>query len=102
MMKIPETVRIQGIDYRVSHEDVVTDGIHVLMGEIRYPEAEIALSDTACPDHQVQCLTLWHEILHGIRCASGMEIGCLFQSFQNHRRRIQNYIEKPMQFGWKR
>lgn len=73
-MKIPELVRIQGVDYKVEFNDVVTDGRNVLMGCIEYPECRIQLSETACPDHQVKCLTLWHEILHGICYASGMQL----------------------------
>lgn len=73
-MKIPEYVRIQGVDYRVEFGDVVTDGRNVLMGCIEYPECRIQLSETACPNEQTKLLTLWHEILHGICYASGMQL----------------------------
>lgn len=64
-MKIPETIRLNGVDYRVIWKDDLHDDTHMLMGEIVYGESAIYLNPKV-QDHQHACLTLWHEILHGI------------------------------------
>lgn len=74
-MNIPETVRIHGIDYSITKENIITSDGKELYGEIRYDKASIGLSKSACQDKQIMEVTLIHEILHGIRQASGMEIG---------------------------
>lgn len=71
-MKIPETIRIQGVDYNVELEDVCVIDNNVAFGYADFPNCRIALSDSACPNHQTKCLTLWHEIFHCMCYASGM------------------------------
>ena len=73
-MKIHESVRINGIEYEVLDETPsLNDGTHMLCGEIRYQDSVICISDVL-KSHQMKCITLWHEILHGIRESSGIEI----------------------------
>ena len=73
-MKIPKTVRIGGVDYEVQDGvPSLNNGQNMLLGEIDSYDAVIRLSDTA-RNHQIKCVTLWHEILHGIRCHSALEI----------------------------
>lgn len=73
-MKIPESVRIGGVEYKVLDDSPsLNDGTNLLYGEINYRESVIRISDMA-NGHQMKCLTLWHEILHGIRENNGMEI----------------------------
>ena len=73
-MKIPENVRIGGVDYKVIDDwENLNDGINMLSGQIDYNESNIKISSLV-NGHQAKCVTLWHEILHGIRNHTGMEI----------------------------
>lgn len=72
-MKIPKTIRIGGVDYAVNYEDNVILGDNLCYGAIDYENSTISLSNTR-GGHQHQCITLWHEILHGIRNHAGLEI----------------------------
>lgn len=65
-MKIPNSVRIGGIEYDVQMEDVVRIGTELCYGSISYPDTTILISEGDCGGHQHQCVTLWHEILHGL------------------------------------
>lgn len=65
-MKIPEKIRIGGVDYDISVEPQIVDGCRVLYGEIFFGDCKILLSETMNPNHQHLCITMWHEILHGI------------------------------------
>ncbi len=73
-MKIPESVRISGIDYKIENEENLNDGVNILHGQISYGRSVIKLNDTYCT-HQSKCVTLWHEILHGILTHSNIELG---------------------------
>ena len=73
-MKIPESIRIAGVEYKVSIEPNLMDGASAAYGHIDYENSVIKLSDTFGTEHQKRCLILWHEILHGIRENNGMEI----------------------------
>ena len=73
-MKIPEFVRIGGVEYKVTRDQpFLNDGTNLLYGQINYNETTIELSNVA-NSHQMKCITLWHEILHGIRNHTGLEI----------------------------
>ncbi len=72
-MKIPETIRIGGVDYAVNYEDNVILGDNLCYGAIDYENSTISLSSTR-GRRQHQCITLWHEILHGIRNHAGIEV----------------------------
>ena len=42
--------------------------------EVDFENSVIELSDTDGTEHQKRCLILWHEILHGIIEATGIEV----------------------------
>ena len=73
-MKIPESIRIAGVEYKVVIAPNLMCGNTAAYGHIDYENMVIELSDTFGTEHQKRCLTLWHEILHGIRENNGMEI----------------------------
>lgn len=73
-MKIPDFVRIGGVEYEVfDNQPSLNDGENLLYGQIDYRESTIRLSDLR-EGHQMKCITLLHEILHGIRNHAGLEI----------------------------
>lgn len=65
-MKIPNSVRIGGVEYEVQTSEIVRIGTELCYGSISYPDTTILISETDGGGHQHQCITLWHEILHGI------------------------------------
>lgn len=73
-MKIPDSVRIAGVEYEISIVSNLMNGSTAAYGHIDYDNSKIELSDTFGTEHQKRCQILWHEILHGIREANGMEI----------------------------
>ncbi len=73
-MKIPESVRIGGVEYEIVYTENLNDGLCVAYGHIDYDNCAIELSDTHGTAHEKRCMTLWHEILHGIREHNGMLI----------------------------
>lgn len=73
-MKIPKSVRIGGVEYEViDNVSGLNDGQNVLAGEINYNDSVIRLNEVVA-GHQMKCIALWHEILHGIRNHAGIEI----------------------------
>lgn len=73
-MKIPESIRIAGVEYKVIITPNLMSGSVAAYGHIDYENSVIELSDTFGTEHQKRCQILWHEILHGIRENNGMEI----------------------------
>lgn len=73
-MKIPESVRIAGVEYAVREQAHLNDGKNLAYGVINFETSEILLTSTIPVSHQRKCITLLHEILHGIREANGLEI----------------------------
>lgn len=73
-MKIPDSIRIGGVEYLVEHVDYLNNGVNMAYGHIDYDNGKIELSSTAGNSHERQCITLWHEILHGIRNHACLEI----------------------------
>lgn len=65
-MKIPEKVRIGGIEYEIKYEPNLRVGNKVCYGVISYDNSTISLSSTDGTGHQYRSITLLHEILHGI------------------------------------
>ena len=65
-MKIPKSIRIGGVDYEIEHEDNLRMGNELCYGTISYNDCVISISSTDSNNHQHKCITLWHEILHGI------------------------------------
>lgn len=51
-MKIPESVRIGGVDYAVTYKDNVVLGDTLCYGSINYEESVIELSETRGAGHQ--------------------------------------------------
>lgn len=72
-MKIPDTIRINGIDYAVVMRDSLDDGQSVLCGRIDNLQNVIELSSRY--GYQSQCVTFWHECLHGIEYINGLQLG---------------------------
>ena len=73
-MKIPKSVRIAGVEYEVVIVPALMNDNVAAYGHIDYDNSRIELSDSFGVEHQKRCRILWHEILHGIREASGLEI----------------------------
>ena len=73
-MKIPESIRIQGVEYKIVYTPNLMNGPTAAYGHIDYENSIIELSDTFVTEHQKRCLILWHEILHGICEANGLKI----------------------------
>lgn len=72
-MKIPESIRIGGVDYEVHKQDTVIMGNQLCNGRIDFERSLITLRDDI--GTQFQGITLWHEILHGIINHSEAELG---------------------------
>lgn len=73
-MKIPDKIRIGGIEYQITEVENLRDGTQLLYGQIDYGDAEIRLSKTDGENHQFRCVTLIHEILHGIADHANLDI----------------------------
>lgn len=73
-MKIPKSIRIAGVEYTVDLIPNLNNGTNMAYGHIDYDNSCIELSDSRGVEHQKRCVTLWHEILHGIRENNGMDI----------------------------
>ncbi len=73
-MKIPDSVRIGGVEYPVKRVPNLNDNEHVAYGQINFDDCVIELSSTHGTGHEKQCQILWHEILHGIRNHAGLQI----------------------------
>ena len=73
-MKIPDSIRIAGVEYAVRYVANLNNGVNLAYGHIDFENSVIRLSSTIGTDHQKRCQTLLHEILHGIRENNGMEI----------------------------
>ena len=73
-MKIPESIRIAGVEYEVQYVPHLNNGTNLAYGHIDYENSVIELSDTLGTEHQKRCKILWHEILHGIVENNGMQI----------------------------
>lgn len=72
-MKIPEKVRIGGVEFDVVIESRLNDGEKMLAGQIRYMDCQIAVTEES--SHEYQCLSLWHEIMHGIEQQAQLDLG---------------------------
>ena len=65
-MKIPESIRISGVEYQIlDDQPSLNDGQYMFLGNINFDENIIRISDCA-KGHQRKCITLLHEVLHGI------------------------------------
>lgn len=71
-MKIPDKIRIGGVDHLIKK---VPDLIHeykIAYGQIDYDSHEIRINPNLSDD-QGQCQTLLHEMLHGLTRFLGMD-----------------------------
>jgi hypothetical protein len=68
-MKIPDKVRVAGIEYKVSLTDDFSD---VKIGTIDYHNAEILIKTDVAVD--VQKWTFYHELLHAMLTAIGYKV----------------------------
>lgn len=73
-MKIPNSVRIGGVEYSVGYVDNLRHGNQLAYGHINWDNSEILLSGTDGTSHQKRCITLWHEIIHGIVHHANLDI----------------------------
>lgn len=73
-MKIPDSIRIGGVEYPIVYVENLNNGVQLAYGHIDYDNCKIELSETIGTAHEKRCQILWHEILHGIREHSGLEI----------------------------
>lgn len=64
-MKIPDTVRIAGVNYPVDFVPSLNDGEKMLYGQVDLEQTCIRLNPDVA-GYQHQCITLWHEILHAL------------------------------------
>lgn len=64
-MKIPASIRINGVDYDVLFEERLNTGTHMAHGYVDFEGSYIKLNPDS-QGHQYMCITLWHEILHAI------------------------------------
>lgn len=72
-MKIPESVRIAGVEYEIKEVPGLNDGVTLAYGNINWDQCVIKLSSDAGMSHQRKCVVLWHEILHGLLHRVGLE-----------------------------
>lgn len=105
-MKIPESVRIGGVEYPVVYVTNLNDGVNMAYGHIDFENCVIELSETCGTAHEKRCLILWHEILHGIRQHSGIEVENeeevvdmfargIYQVLQDNGRRLFDITDAP-------
>lgn len=73
-MKIPNSVRIGGVEYKIVTTPFLNNGLQIAYGHIDYEKCIIELSETIEMAHEKKCLVLLHEILHGIRNNYGFEM----------------------------
>ena len=65
-MKIPESIRIGGVEYRVVYEPNARAGNNLVFGKIDFDNSQIVISETDGTGHEHRCMTMLHEVLHGI------------------------------------
>lgn len=73
-MKIPDSIRIGGVEYPISYVENLRSDNKLAYGRIDYDNCTIELSSNDGAAHEKRCQVLWHEILHGIREHAGLEI----------------------------
>lgn len=73
-MKIPKSIRIGGVEYNINLVDHLANGATLAYGHISWDNSVIELSNDIGTSHQKRCMTLWHEIIHGIVEHANMDI----------------------------
>ena len=74
-MKIPSSIRINGIEYTVEEVDHLNNGVNLAYGYINHETHQILISEEKNIGHQKKCLVLLHEIMHGIAEAHHLDLG---------------------------
>ena len=69
-MKIPESIRVGGLEFSVVREFRMNDGLKMLAGQIRPMECVIAIAEES--SHEYACLSL---IMHAIEEQAQLELG---------------------------
>lgn len=105
-MKIPESVRINGIEYPVRYVTELNDGAHICNGRVYFNTCEICLNPNT-QGHEKECVTLLHEILHVLLYNGRIEMpdddeedvvevlsNGLYQIFQDNGRRFFDIIKE--------
>lgn len=64
-MKIPESIRLNGVEYAIEFGTNLNDGVHVASGLFMAPESKIVI-DKNMTSYQQQCITFLHELCHAI------------------------------------
>lgn len=72
-MKIPEKIRIGGVEFAVVIEARLNDGLKMLAGQYRPMDCQIAVAEES--SHEYRCLSMWHEIMHGIEDQAQLDLG---------------------------
>lgn len=72
-MKIPDKVRLNGVDFSVELCDRLDDSERMLYGDVNYGLARIRLN-SGNQEHQRMCVTFWHELFHAVCEMNGLEI----------------------------
>lgn len=72
-MKIPDSIRIGGIEYPIKYTANLRHESSIAYGHISYDDCLIELSETDGTAHEKRCIILWHEILHGITEHAGLD-----------------------------
>lgn len=109
-MKIPDSVRIAGVEYPVTLVEHLNDGMNALYGRFDPADCKIELSNPPRQSHQKRCITLLHEIFHGIIHHACLEINekdeervvevlsfGMYQVLQDNGRRLFDIV--PVQAG---
>ena len=72
-MKIPDKIRIQGMEYGIEQVAGLSNGINRLLGEIQHTTLRIRLDIEQEP--QRAAVTLWHEMIHAVIEHAGLDLG---------------------------
>ena len=64
-MKIPKSIRLNGVEYLVEIVSGLNDGCAVLYGQVDHGKSIIRINETV-QGYQMKCITLLHEIGHVI------------------------------------
>ena len=72
-MKSPNSIRIGGREYEIREKDIVTVDFHECSGAINYGDGIIELSGIQ-RGHDSRCITLLHEVFHGVARHMGLEL----------------------------
>lgn len=73
-MKIPNEIRINGVEFSVGYAPNLRMNDKLCFGYIDFDNSKIMLSETDGTEHQQRCITFLHEVIHGIIKNSAVEV----------------------------